>query len=163
MSSKPRGLYLLALRLPVRAQTRVGSLGELSFPPGYYLYAGSARGRSVNLCSRICRHYRLWKSKQPKLRWHIDYLLILREVELTDILVLPGELELRECWIFDELSSRIPELEERRIRGFGSSDCSCKGHLLYVKEEEYRGIKELIESLGYREIDPSSCCWSKKS
>jgi Uri superfamily endonuclease len=92
----------------------VGALGERVFPPGRYVYTGSAR---ANFESRIQRHL---KRDKPK-RWHIDYLLAAPDVRIVEV-----------------LRSRLPECEVNRrtggdvtVPGFGSSDCrrGCGSHL----------------------------------
>jgi sugar fermentation stimulation protein A len=65
--ARDAGSYLLVLRLPGRRTLPVGSLGDVTFRAGYYIYVGSAK---KNLARRIQRHHRLRKN----LFWHIDYL-----------------------------------------------------------------------------------------
>jgi Uri superfamily endonuclease len=48
--------YKLHIRVTRPLRLKVGALGELQFPPGHYVYTGSAR-------------------RDKPLRWHIDYLL----------------------------------------------------------------------------------------
>jgi hypothetical protein len=70
------GAYILLIFLPEQQSTRVGSLGEIDFVPGWSAYVGSAmRG----LRSRISRHLK----RDKKIFWHIDYLLkfgVLKEI-----------------------------------------------------------------------------------
>ena len=62
-----KGTYAVILDLTGERSLQVGRLGTCSFPPGFYLYAGSARG---GLGPRLRRHL---LRKKP-FRWHIDYL-----------------------------------------------------------------------------------------
>lgn len=63
------GSYALHLRLDRPYQARVGRLGEALFPPGEYIYLGSAHGPG-GLAARLGRHLR----QSHACRWHIDYL-----------------------------------------------------------------------------------------
>ena len=65
-----RGTYALLIRLDQAANIEVGRRGTFAFPPGYYLYLGSARGPG-GLAARLGRHRR----RDKTLRWHVDYLL----------------------------------------------------------------------------------------
>ena len=60
----------------------VGKLGYIHFPGAFYAYVGSAMN---GLEARLSHHLR--KEKKP--HWHIDYLL--REAEIVDIILCPGE------------------------------------------------------------------------
>ena len=62
------GTYALVLVLEVELRLQAGKLGIHTFPPGYYIYTGSALG---GLSGRLKHHLKLEK----KLHWHIDYLL----------------------------------------------------------------------------------------
>ncbi len=95
----------------------VGRLGTFEFPAGGYVYTGSAK---KNMKQRLARHL----SKNKKLRWHIDYLLTLKEVTVTRI-----ELFARaECEVNAETRGRTI------APGFGSSDCRshCVSHLKFL-------------------------------
>ncbi len=109
-----RGSYLLLMHLEQAIEIRVGSLGNISFMPGYYIYAGK---HSINLEKRLERHF----SRKKKVRWHIDYLT--SAVQPLCAYYFPGD---AECWLAAELMSRLTP-----IRGFGSSDCKCTSHLFY--------------------------------
>lgn len=117
----PEGwLYTLSLVLPRRRRIRVGALGTFVFPAGRYLYTGSARRGAA---ARIARHAR----RDKRLRWHIDYF---RRFALLDgIRILPAA-EATEC----ELNRQALERPGARVpvRGFGSSDCPCPAHLVFV-------------------------------
>ncbi|MBN1139850.1 MAG: DUF123 domain-containing protein [Anaerolineae bacterium] len=119
------GSYVLALRLDTPHTFHIGRLGETSFPAGWYLYAGSARGPG-GLPARLARHRRrLGPDKRPW--WHVDYL---REraawggawARVTD--------ERLECnW-----AAALRRLAGAEVvaPGFGASDCRCPAHLVCV-------------------------------
>ncbi len=114
------GTYQLVLWLGSPATLAVGRLGVFTFPAGRYLYTGSALG---GLRARIARHLR----EQKRLRWHIDYLLQSARVE--EVRVYPGRQRL-EC----VLNQQVLQSGEGWVvvQGFGSSDCRCPAHLLYL-------------------------------
>jgi Uri superfamily endonuclease len=117
------GLYQLFIRLPQRQHVKVGQLGHFSFPPGYYVYTGSAkRGREA----RIARHMR--KRRKKKLHWHIDYLLRYATVKKV-IRYENGNKS--EC----ELNQRVQSMQQGKIiaPSFGAFDCNCKSHLIYFE------------------------------
>ena len=114
-----KGTYALVAALEQDTVITVGKLGRFSFPGGFYLYAGSARG---GLVQRVRRHVR----REKRLRWHIDYLL--EHAEVIEVWYALGE-ENHECtWARAALSMPRSRLVVRR---FGSSDCRCPTHLLY--------------------------------
>ncbi len=113
------GIYMIMAELEEESIT-VGSLGEMNFQRGFYIYAGSA---ARNLKSRVARHMR----KRKKKRWHIDYLLA-SAVKVKDFPVYT-EKDL-ECPLAEDLK----KLSDRIIPGFGCSDCRCDSHLFYFKE-----------------------------
>ena len=111
-----KGSYIILIKLPEEQTITIGSLPDVHFPCGYYAYVGSALG---GIKSRLSHH--LNKNKKPL--WHIDYLL--QKAPITDIII--GETKERvECAIAQALSSQFDS-----IPGFGSSDCHCRGHLLF--------------------------------
>jgi len=111
------GSYLCILRLRENKKIRVGALGELDFPKGYYTYVGSAL---KNLNKRMARH----KQRGKKLFWHIDYLR--EEAEFAAILPIRSSDDL-ECG----LAKSMKGLFERSVKGFGASDCACPAHLFF--------------------------------
>jgi len=62
------------------------------------------------------------------LHWHIDYLLV--KGEIIDVLIYPGELD--ECGMNIRLYNKL--VNAHWIKGFGSSDCKCIGHLIYSRD-----------------------------
>ena len=116
-----KGSYILVIKVDGARHITIGRLGSIEFKPGCYAYTGSALN---SLESRIERHYRTEK----KVFWHIDYLLehavIIKDFRIESPLKL-------ECTIARSLSQKL-----QPIPGFGCSDCSCKSHLYFHKNEE---------------------------
>lgn len=115
-----RGTYVLLIRLERERTAEIGKLGVFTFPAGWYAYTGSAMG---SLEKRIARHLALEKKK----RWHIDYFLEIGRV--VGVIPFPGERKI-EC----SVNKAILEFNKARViaKGFGSSDCKCPSHLLYL-------------------------------
>ena len=92
-------------------------------PSGVYVYVGSARR---GLAARVARHRRLAELKEGRIHWHIDYLLVRREVKLLSIESFPRK---DECDLSGRLARRMGTTVP--ILGFGSSDCraGCAAHL----------------------------------
>ncbi|MCP4040795.1 MAG: GIY-YIG nuclease family protein [Gammaproteobacteria bacterium] len=110
--------YQLHISIEPRIRLTVGRLGTFTFPPGRYIYTGSARR---NLEARIQRHLRHTK----RLHWHIDYLLERPEVEVLGV-----SRSIRpECELNLSVCGNIV------VPGFGASDCrsGCGSHLKYTK------------------------------
>ena len=95
---------------------RVGSLGTIHFPKGFYLYIGSALN---GIEGRVKRHL----SDSKKFHWHVDYLL--RKANINDVFHLESKKKL-ECNIAGKFASDCDVVPD-----FGSSDCSCKSHLFF--------------------------------
>ena len=123
-----KGTYILVILLPENSKIKIGSLGKISFPKGFYVYMGSAMGTfgSVTLINRVKRH--LSESNDKKLHWHIDYLLDDPNSIIVKIYLIPSS-QVLECIIAQEILGRADDY----INNFGSSDCQCKSHLLYFK------------------------------
>jgi Uri superfamily endonuclease len=132
------GDYVLILFMPSEATLEVGKLGTLTFPPGYYCYAGSARGPG-GLLARLGRHVR----KRKELHWHIDYLLV--HANIVEIWHAPS-VERQECrWSRAILA--LPGVESAK-RGFGSSDCGCRTHLAYLLPSSLPTVRSYMQALG---------------
>jgi len=118
------GLYVFLLRLRELHTLDVGALGAHPFPPGWYLYVGSAQ---KNLASRVERHWSLKK----KIHWHIDHLSTAPDSEPVGAVVIPAEAGLSEC----DLNREIGRLFGNQfvVPGFGASDCTagCPAHLWF--------------------------------
>lgn len=122
MDGVDRGAYCLFVRLDRRVRLTVGRLGKLAFPPGVYVYTGSA---ARGLTARVARHLK----KRKRRHWHIDYLLAHRSARVVAVIMVTGEL-LSEC----QLNQAVMSLARAVIPGFGSSDCrsGCSSHLAHL-------------------------------
>lgn len=120
--SDDKGTYTLVLYLKGSRRIRVGSLGWIDFPEGYYAYTGSAMN---GLRARVHRHLLREKAKY----WHIDYLV--PHMRVMRVLMYFSHLR-AEC----EVVRRIAQLPGAAfpIKGFGSSDCThgCMSHLVHL-------------------------------
>ena len=132
-----KGSYILLIFLPDESRLRIGSLGLLTFPEGYYLYIGSAMGNnnSTSLENRVKRH--ISESHNKKLFWHIDYFLASDISALIKIYLIPSLIRM-ECVLAGEILSVC----DNYVKGFGSSDCVCSSHLLYFKD--FQEIKRIF-------------------
>lgn len=115
-----KGSYLLILKLGRSHRIAVGSLGEFDFPAGRYVYAGSAQGPG-GVAGRVRRHLR--PLQVNALHWHIDYLRT--AAMATHAWWSPGTQPM-EC----QFSQAMESLGVLQPRGFGASDCGCRGHLV---------------------------------
>ncbi len=111
-----KGTYLLFIKVR-EGKRKIGALGEIDFPSGYYLYVGSAMN-SVE--ARVHRHF----SKEKKRKWHIDYLLS-SAIPLF-YMSFPGR---HEQEIAMALSSRLDYVPK-----FGSTDSKAPSHLFYSQD-----------------------------
>jgi Uri superfamily endonuclease len=122
------GAYVLVLRLDKAIHIEFPRVASHQLMPGWYLYAGSARG-SGGIRARVKRHFRYEKTAH----WHIDRLTV-HAVEMAALAVADGH----EC----ELVSKLLESLQFKVAaaGFGSTDCSlCKSHLLTTSEHRKLG------------------------
>jgi len=120
-----KGTYILSLHLAESILLTVGKLGEFEFLAGWYAYVGSAFGRG-GLRGRLKHHL----SPVEKPHWHIDYLrsaAIVREVWYC-----ASDIIYEHAWA-DTLRS-LPDAQILAPR-FGSSDCKCKSHLIYLPQK----------------------------
>lgn len=133
-----KGSYILVVFLGIEKEIKIGSLGNLLFFKGYYLYVGSAMGHagSSTLLSRIRRH--LLNKTKKKIHWHIDYLLADENALISKIYLIPTTIPL-ECIIARELF----ECCDNFIENFGSSDCNCISHLFYYKK--FNSLLDIIK------------------
>ncbi len=122
MSEPTKGTYVLVLRLEGSKEISVGRLGTFAFRSGYYLYVGSALGPG-GLKARLARHRR----HDKKLRWHIDYLL--EKTHLVEVWSVASTDKLECRWA--QAARQLPG-SEMPVPGFGSSDCRCLSHLIYL-------------------------------
>jgi len=140
-----RGTYALILALPSPHTLTIGKLGRFSFPPGYYLYAGSALGPG-GLAARLARHDRIDK----KQHWHIDYL---RSVSRLEQVWTWASKEPAECqWAAAALHLPGAGLPAPR---FGASDCRCPAHLVHLPvRPSLEAFSQALKQAGYAASNP---------
>ncbi len=126
-----RGMYVLLITLDKLQKIPFGKKNIHNFKPGFYAYVGSALN---NLEKRIERH----RSRQKNLHWHIDYFL--NHAEIIDVITKETDKRI-EC----DVSKKIGEICDNKVKGFGCSDCSCDSHLFYFKENPIEKIKKIIK------------------
>jgi len=121
------GLYQLLINLPKDKLIKVGKLGEFNFIKGFYIYTGSAKN---GLQARVSRHF----SNRKKLHWHIDYFLKHSYIEDAKLYYSSnfGECKLNLKTFEQYTNASYP------IKGFGSSDCNCISHLIFIKNNEWK-------------------------
>ncbi|MBE2900869.1 DUF123 domain-containing protein [Methanothermobacter thermautotrophicus] len=128
-----KGTYCLIIKCR-GTERRIGSLGTISFPPGFYVYVGSGFS---SLEARIKRHL----SSEKKRRWHIDHFL--EDAEVECVLYTTDERRL-ECEVSEKLHG------DRSIDKFGCSDCRCTSHLHHFKDknEALETVERAFRELG---------------
>jgi Uri superfamily endonuclease len=120
LSSSSRGTYILLLRVPEPSTVPIGRLGSLFFDRGRYAYVGSAFGPG-GLAARLGRY-----ATGPKRRhWHIDHLL-------TRALVTGALVSTRDSRMECRWAASLSQHAENTVPGFGSTDCTCPGHLFFL-------------------------------
>ena len=123
---------------PPGVTAQVGSLGELPFSAGYYLYVGTARRA---LTKRLERHLR----KRTALHWHIDYLK--GYADKCTAIPIRSSTPLEH-----ELAEAVGRIADGCVASFGSSDCDCPGHLFRFAENPLRR-QSFIDLLLHFRID----------
>jgi sugar fermentation stimulation protein A len=126
------GMYILIISMDEEKDIGVGSLGRLTFEPGYYSYTGSAMG---GLFPRLKRH----ASADKTIHWHIDFLLA--QARLLHILMVPSHLNL-ECEINTSIQERINPVAP--FFSFGASDCKCPTHLFHYMTDPIKAIRGIL-------------------
>lgn len=129
-----KGSYILWLYLPRRTAITIGRLGKHSFSRGWYGYCGSALGTG-GLRARLFHHLR----PVQRCHWHIDYFKL--------------HASLRKIWLCEggnrehDFSRSLLTVggAELPLTGFGSTDCACTSHLVYVPA--YTQVKESFRLL----------------
>lgn len=132
-----KGTYCLILHNR-GCRASVGSLGEVSFPRGWYVYVGSAQGPGGLL--RVKRHMQVASRKNISPRWHIDYLLLHPDVSLSAVACAESRDRQTECAIASVLGGKP-------VNGFGASDCSCRSHLFYFDSNPEKSVISAFLSL----------------
>jgi Uri superfamily endonuclease len=140
-----KGIYCLVLS-GAGGPVRVGALGELFFPSGFYVYTGSALGPG-GVPARVGRHIRTAVTPGSRTHWHIDYLL--RNPSFRLVAVYCAETEERmECNVAGAVGGD-------EVKQFGCSDCSCASHLFFFPH--YPG-PEITQALGKLGLE-----WNKRT
>lgn len=134
LKSNETGSYILLIKVSQEKKIKIGALGLLSFPQGFYAYVGSAMG---GFKARIPYHLKAKK----KLHWHIDYLL--ENAKISEVLFCKHK-EKIEC-----LLARALAKELFLIPHFGCTDCSCKSHLFFNQDEMTLRAKIIKVSKNY--------------
>ena len=130
-----KGIYCLVLA-GGGVTVRVGALGEIYFPRGFYAYIGSALGPG-GVPARVGRHIRKSVTSGSRTHWHIDYLL--RDPSFHLVTVYCAETgERMECSVAGAVGGE-------GIVKFGCSDCNCPSHLFFFPH--YPG-PEIVHALG---------------
>lgn len=148
------GTYALHMHLAQPTSLSVGNLGEYNFPPGAYVYLGSAFGPG-GLRARLGRHLR----GVGKPHWHIDTLRAKTQlgsyhfVEGASGDILQSPIPLECLW-----SQALANSERALIPAprFGASDChaGCPAHLVaFLVEEGPPFIQWLADLLSYHSPD----------
>jgi len=136
---QPKGSYLLFISNSNDIAVNIGSLGELFFPEGFYVYVGSALGPG-GLNKRLARHLQ----KNKKLFWHIDYLLASKTVQVIAILEVVSNRRL-ECLLSQQLLTSFSRELLVVYEHFGSSDCRCVGHFFFLKALSMEMVVNTLE------------------
>jgi Uri superfamily endonuclease len=118
------GTYAIVLFLDDRRDLTIGRLGHFDFPPGHYVYIGSALGPG-GLNARARHHLAPARSA----RWHIDYLLRLA----TPVALHTAVGTERREWAWSRIINALPGANVI-APGFGASDCRCISHLVYFAD-----------------------------
>lgn len=118
------GCYLILLEMEKEKTISIGSLGEVTFPKGWYVYCGSAK---KNLSSRVERHLRIRKG----MHWHLDYL----RQESGKVVGVPFR---TQDSIEHQLAESLEQMADWKVMQFGCSDCQCESHLFGFSEDPRR-------------------------
>lgn len=130
-----KGAYCLLISLERDVEVAVGALGTGRFPRGLYVYVGSAQS---GIGSRIGRHV----SGAKRMHWHIDYLL--EHATVLSAVALGVSRKDDECVVAQSLLSL--DGADVVVDGFGSSDCSCRSHLIRFDTDDYDRVAEILSS-----------------
>jgi sugar fermentation stimulation protein A len=134
------GVYLFALELARPRTLAIGSLGNIRFEKGWYVYVGSARH---GLSLRLACHERRINGKT--LRWHIDFLRVAARTTRAFPIQTCKDLE---CTLARDTKS----ISDGMVPGFGCSDCSCPlSHLFRFLEDPLKDARFSALLRRYRE------------
>jgi sugar fermentation stimulation protein A len=132
------GVYLFALELARSRTLAIGSLGNIRFEKGWYVYVGSAR-RGLSL--RLARHERRISGKT--LRWHIDFLRVAARTTRSFPIQTFKDLGCR-------LAQDTKSISDGMVPGFGCSDCSCPSHLFRFPKDPLKDARFVALLRRYR-------------
>ncbi len=114
------GTYILILKNNKKFTKEIGSLGEISFPEGYYTYTGSVPKTNFN---RIERHKDVCSGNNETEHWHIDYILHSPTIKIIDVFKINKN---KECEVNNSLNAD-------EFHNIGASDCTnCESHIRYT-------------------------------
>ena len=126
-----QGVYILVLELKNHLKINSNRFTWM-IKPGFYLYFGSARGKTAtNLRNRLLRHLK----RKKKIFWHIDHFTSHSDAKTISIYYNTCS-EITECSALQEIKDEFQE--SITISNFGSSDCksNCGGHLLFFPSKQ---------------------------
>lgn len=103
------GDYCVILEVKEEMTIPVGSLGDVHFQAGFYVYVGSAK---KNLAARLARHQR----KRKGMHWHIDYLRQKAAVVAVVPIRTTDDLE-------HDLAKAVGDIAAWSVPRFGCTDC----------------------------------------
>lgn len=112
------GTDSLVVEVAEPATVDVGALGPVRFAPGWYDYAGSARGPGG--FARLDRHREVAAGVREVRHWHVDYLL---GHETATV-----EADFRTAGVDGECALAAAT-GGQPVPAFGCSDCACDSHL----------------------------------
>ncbi len=134
-----RGCYILVIELKKSIRLTAGRLPSKLILPGTYLYVGRAKN---TLAGRLKRHF----EKKKKLFWHIDYFL--QQTEIKEIWIKNSYFD--ECQIVQSIKE-IASSASFPLKKFGSTDCGCPSHLIYLPEKVSK-LSLLRKKLSFQRI-----------
>lgn len=136
-----RGTYTLVVEVATATRARVGSLGEVEFPPGWYAYTGSALGPGG--FERLARHREVARGERDVNHWHVDALLGL-EASSVDVDVRSVGVD-GECAVAGRTAGEP-------VAGFGATDCDCDSHLRFSprRDELLASVDRAHDAVGGR-------------
>ena len=133
-----RGTYALLLHLAAPRTVVVGALGAVNFPPGWYVYLGSAHGPG-GLAARVARHRR---RVDKRFHWHIDYVRAVST--LIEVWTNCNNTKLECKWA--TVAATLPGANAIAPH-LGSSDCQCPSHLFhFARRPEPSEFEPLIQA-----------------
>jgi len=131
-----RGIYLLEIFAPDDFHADIKKFQDVTFPSGYFYYAGSAQ---KNFASRIRRHL----SSGKIIHWHIDHVTSVKTNIIKKIYFIENAERDVEIDLADKLICRLNC--KVIVEGFGSSDTpESVTHLVFrEKPLSYKQLKSL--------------------